>query len=111
MAVYIEGFILQNACVDAALLWLAAAWRGARIRPLRLLLGTLVGVLFAVGAALLGGVFRSSLAQLLASGAMAFLAASPRTPLEGLALTGVLWLGALLAGARLRWGCRCCPPG
>jgi hypothetical protein len=109
--VYMEGFILQNACVDAALLWLAAAWRGVKIRPGRLLLGTLVGVLFALGAALLGGVLRTSLAQLLASGAMVYLATVPRSPLEGLTLTGVLWLGALLAGGAAALGLSLLPAG
>jgi hypothetical protein len=109
--VYIEGFIVQNACVDAALLWLAAAWRGAKIRPWRLLLGTLVGVLFAVGAALLGGVLRTAFAQLLASGAMVALAAAPRSALEGVTLTGVLWLGALLAGGAAALGLSMLPAG
>lgn len=95
---YVETFVLQNACVDAGLLWLAAAWRGGRIKPLKILTGGLFGGLWALAAAIAGGLMRTIPMQVLISIVMVWLGIKPATGLEYLKSAGVLWLGALVLG-------------
>lgn len=108
---YVETFFLWNLCVDAGLLWLVAAWRGGRMHPLRILLGALLGALYAVLAAAAGGMLRSLPAQIIASLGMAAVAL-PKTTLRKLAQSmGVLWLGAAIMGGIQAMGLSMLPAG
>ena len=66
----VEGFFVQNTVINAGLLWLAAAWRGDRARPLSVLLGAMLGAAYAVAAAAFGGVLRSLPMLILSSASM-----------------------------------------
>ncbi len=101
---YLEPFLLQNAIVDAGLLCLMARWRGERIRPVRLALGSLLGTLYALAATLTGGVLASLPVILIVSLVMC------RTALPGGGLTataqgaGAVWTFSLLLGGAAALG-------
>lgn len=95
---YVETFVLQNALADAGLLWLAAAWRGGRIRPLRILLGALLGAFWALAAAAVGGVLSSFMLHLAVSALMVLVALGCRPYRETLQSILALWLGAAALG-------------
>lgn len=108
-ACYVEVFVLQNALVDACLLWLVAAWRGGRINPRRIVLGALLGAGYATAAALIGGTLRSVPFQAVVSVAMVCVALKSRPGRAVLPLSGVLWIGAALLGGALSMGVAAVP--
>lgn len=95
---YLETFVLQNAFVDAGLLYLAALWRGGPVRHVRILLGALLGTAFAVLAAATGGLLRSAPALLAVSAGMALVAFGCPARAETLKSAGALWLFAAVLG-------------
>lgn len=108
----VEFFFLQNACLDAGLLWLVAAWQGSRIRPVRIALGAMLGGLYAVIAAGSGGAMRSFPALLCASLAMVLVAGErPIRPARVLLSMCVLWGGSLLLGGATTMGIGALPAG
>ncbi len=101
---YVETYILQNACVDAGLLWLASAWRGGRINPFRILAGALFGALWALAAAATGGVLRSVLLQATVSVVMVWVALGRSARTDLLKTAGALWMGAAMLGGAAAMG-------
>jgi len=108
--VTVEGFFLQNAAINAGLLWLAAAWRGDRARPSRVLLGASLGAAYAVISALAGGALRSGPA--LVANSVAMVAALGKcSPRDMARSAGALWLGAALLGGAHGMGIPLLPAG
>jgi len=108
--VTVEGFFLQNAIVNAGLLWFAAAWRGDRARPLNVLFGASLGAAYAVAAALVGGALRSGLA--LAFVSVAMVAALGKCSVRDIARSaGALWVGAAVLGGTHAMGIPMLPAG
>ena len=101
---YVEVFFLQNAVVDAGLLYLAALWRGVRARPGRIALGAGLGALWAVAACLCGGALCTLPAQAVAALGMLWAGAGRMSCRETAAALGAVWLGALVAGGAAALG-------
>ena len=95
---YVETFVLQNALADAGLLWLAAAWRGSQVSPLRILYGALLGAAWALAAAMTGGALSSFWLQGVVSALMVMVALGRRPYKETLQSIAALWLGAAALG-------------
>ena len=95
---YVETFILQNTLVDAGLLWLAAAWHGGRVRPLRIALGAMVGGGWAAVAMTTGGLFLSLPMQGAVSMLMIWIGLGTLARMEWMKATGTLWVGSALLG-------------
>ncbi len=101
---YVETYVLQNACLDAGLLWLASAWRGGHAKPLRILAGAMAGAGWALLAAMTGGILRSVLFQGIASLLMVWIALGQISHLDRLKAAGVLWIGAAVLGGAVAMG-------
>ncbi len=101
---YVETFLLQNAFVDAGLLWLAALWRGGRIRPLRIASGAMLGAVWAVLAAMLGGALRSVPAQGAVSALMVWTGLGRAPAGQTAKSAGSLWAMAMVLGGAMTLG-------
>lgn len=94
-----EVYFLQNALADAALLALAARWRGARAHPGRILLGAFFGALCAVVCAKAGGALLSVPVKIAVGALMLLIGVGPSC--QGFL---ALWTGAALTGGAGRLG-------
>lgn len=103
-ACYAETFLITNAVVDAGLLLIASALKGGRIRPIRILLGALLGAVCALFSAALGGALRSLWAQGLVSLLMVLTVVGNAAWREKLRLFGALWLSAAILGGMAALG-------
>lgn len=101
---YVEAFFLQNAVVDAGLLWLAAAWHGGRIRPLRILFAALMGAAWSLLAIATGGLLRSLPAQALVSLCMVRGGVGTVPSADLLKSTGAMWIAATVLGGAVTMG-------
>ena len=101
---YVETFILKNAIVDAGLLWIAAAWRGGRVRPFRILLGAAFGTAWAVIAAMAGGLLCSAPAKWAVSLLMAWVGLGGAARMETVKSACAMWAAAAMLGGAVALG-------
>lgn len=94
-----EAYLLKNTLADAALLLLAARWRGMRAHPLRIALASFFGALCALVSAAAGGFFLSLPAKVAVLTMMGCIGVGPS--LEAMA---ALVTGAALTGGAGRMG-------
>lgn len=95
----LEGFLLRNACMNAALLCVALRWSGERIRAWRVALAAALGALYAAAAYLPGlSALRALPWAALACAAMLWVAARWRKALHLLRALALMFCATFLMG-------------